>query len=91
MNLANLLDGAILEGAILEGAFSRETCLRLTLTLLHFLWQACAVALLVLAAGWCLRRRSAGARYAVNVGGLLLMAACVPFTFATVTGGTIFW
>ena len=58
--------------------------LRLTVTLLHFLWQGCAVALLAFVAGWALQRASANARYAVNVVALLLMAVCVPVTFALV-------
>ena len=58
-----------------------ELCLRGTLTLIHFLWQGAAIALVVIAAGWCLRRQSANLRYVVNVSALLLMFACVPATF----------
>ena len=56
-------------------------CLRLTLTLGHFLWQGSVVALLVTLAGRCLRRSTANLRYSVHVAAMLLMVGCVPVTY----------
>ncbi|HUW82088.1 MAG TPA: M56 family metallopeptidase [Phycisphaerae bacterium] len=67
MNLSNLLDAA--------------WCVRLTETLLHFVWQGALIALLVWAAVGVLRRGSANARYTVCLCALFVMAACPPATF----------
>lgn len=56
--------------------------LRFTMALLHFLWQGCALGMLVIAADAVLTRAPARWRYASNVAALLLMAACLPVTFA---------
>ena len=56
-------------------------CLRMTQTLLHFLWQGFAIMLAAAVAGACLRSATANVRYLVNVAALLLMAACLPLTF----------
>ena len=61
--------------------FAHDFALRLTQTLLHFLWQGTVVAGGVRVAGWCLRRASANRRYVVNVAALVLMAVCFPVTF----------
>ena len=61
--------------------FDPAFCVRLTLTLGHFLWQGAAVFLLAVLAGRVLRRSSAQTRYGVFVIALLLMAACPPATF----------
>jgi len=66
------------------GVLDSGVSLQLTVTLLHFLWQGCAVGLLVFATGWTLRRAPANVRYAINVAALMLMAACLPVTFALV-------
>ncbi len=58
--------------------------LRLAVTLLHFLWQGVAVALLVVVAGRMLQRASAQMRYAVNVAAMLILVLCLPVTFALV-------
>ncbi len=60
-------------------------CLRLTVTLLHFLWQGAVIGLLLLLASRRLCRVPARVRYAVNVVAMLLMAACLPVTFALVS------
>lgn len=65
--------------------------LRFALTLLHFLWQGCVVTLVVLFAGWMLRRASAGWRYLINVAAMLLMVACLPVTFAFVDVSHVSW
>jgi len=62
--------------------FDESFPLRFALTLLHFLWQGCVVTLVVLIAGWMLRRASAGWRYLINLGAMLVMVACLPVTFA---------
>jgi outer membrane protein assembly factor BamB/beta-lactamase regulating signal transducer with metallopeptidase domain len=62
--------------AILDSEFS----VRLTLVLLHFLWQGCAVAILVWLAA-CLKRAAAHVRYIANLIALGMIAACLPLTF----------
>ena len=59
-----------------------DFCLRLTLTLLHFLWQGVAIALFAAGIGMMIRERSATARYVVFSAALLLMACCLPITYA---------
>jgi len=56
-------------------------CVRLAATMGHFLWQGAAVYLLVILAGLLLRRSTAGARYAVFLAALVIMAACPLATF----------
>jgi bla regulator protein blaR1 len=51
-------------------------------TLLHFLWQGAAVALVFALADSALRKTSAQARYAAACGAMLLMLACAVGTFA---------
>ncbi|MDB5345622.1 MAG: blaR1 8 [Schlesneria sp.] len=62
---------------IVDGSFST----RLTLALLHFLWQGCAGGLVVIVGGWLLRDAAARSRYLLNVATMLLMSACLPVTF----------
>ena len=57
---------------------------RLTMTLLHFLWQALVAGLIVRLAATLLRRSAARVRYLVNTTTMLGMAACVPITFAAI-------
>jgi hypothetical protein len=64
--------------AWLDESFS----LRLAVTLLHFLWQGAALALLVVVAGWLFSRAAAQVRYAVNVTAMLALVCCLPVTFA---------
>ena len=70
MNVATLLDSAVSHN--------------LTMTLVHFVWQGAAIAVASLLIAYILRRRSAQVRYAVHLGTLLLMIACLPATFAVV-------
>ena len=58
--------------------------LRLAMTLMHFLWQGCAVGAAVLVCGRLLRSRSAQLRYAVGVAGMLIMLVCLPISFMRV-------
>lgn len=60
---------------------SDETCLRLFLTLLHFLWQGAAVGLVVVVGEVVLQGRSPASRYALNFGALVCMPLCVIATF----------
>jgi hypothetical protein len=69
----------------LAGFTLGDFALRLTVTLLHFLWQGLVIALVVFIATQTMSQASARARYAVSFAGLLLMAACVPVTFALLT------
>lgn len=62
-------------------ALNSAFCLRLTFTLLHFLWQGAAIFTLALAAGWAMRKASASARYWAYVGLFAAMAFCPPVTF----------
>jgi len=61
--------------------FDESFRLRIALTLLHFLWQGCVMMLVVLLAGWMLRRAPAAWRYLINLAAMLMMAACLPVTF----------
>lgn len=58
--------------------------LRVTIALLHFLWQGLAVAVLVVIAGRLLRQADPRLRYGLNVAALLVMAACLPVTCALI-------
>jgi beta-lactamase regulating signal transducer with metallopeptidase domain len=60
---------------------------RLTASLLHFLWQGLAIAVLLQLLLPLLHMRRAGTRYAVCVAAMLLMAACVPVTFCLLPSG----
>lgn len=75
----NALD-ALSAGGLLDRGF----CCRLTLTLLHFLWQGAAVGALGAAAAYALRKRPSHLRYGLHLASLLLMAACVPATYLMV-------
>ena len=61
--------------------FSQPLCHRLALTLLHFLWQGLAVAVLASAAVWLLGLRRGNARYAAYLLAFALMTACPPVTW----------
>jgi WD40 repeat protein/beta-lactamase regulating signal transducer with metallopeptidase domain len=78
----NHFDTTIL-GRLLEPALS----LRLTLTLLHFLWQGALLGLVALAADRALRRATSRVRYAMFVGILAMMGAALPATFSLVRVG----
>ncbi len=70
MSLADVLDATF--------------CAHLTLALVHFLWQGLAIAVMAAAAAHWMRRAPARNRYLVYLLALLLMAACLPVTFAVV-------
>lgn len=57
---------------------------RLTQTLVHFLWQGSTIALAAFLLDRLLKRASSSARYRLHVSALLVMAACLPVTFALV-------
>jgi beta-lactamase regulating signal transducer with metallopeptidase domain len=78
----NHFDTTILS-RLLEPALS----LRLTLTLLHFLWQGVLLGLVALAADLALRRATSRVRYAMFVGILAMMGAALPATFSLVRVG----
>jgi beta-lactamase regulating signal transducer with metallopeptidase domain/peroxiredoxin len=64
--------------AWLDESFS----MRFVQTLLHFLWQGTLVALAAAVAEWLLAGRSAQAKYVLHLLALLVMAGCLPITFA---------
>jgi WD40 repeat protein/beta-lactamase regulating signal transducer with metallopeptidase domain len=68
------------------GLLGPDFSLRLTLTLVHFLWQGCALGLLGATAGRCLQGASSRARHAVFVAILFLMGSTVCGTYS-LTGG----
>src|SRR5580658_3038389 len=78
----NYFDSTVL-GRLLEPALS----LRLTLTLLHFLWQGAVLGLVALAADRALRRATSRVRYAMFVGILAVMGPALPATFSLVRVG----
>lgn len=57
---------------------------RLTLALLHFLWQGCFAGFIVVLGGGLLRHRSANTRYALNITVMMVMALCLPITYLLV-------
>ncbi len=61
--------------------FDEQLCLRLTMTLLHFVWQGAAIALAAVLATLALRRAAPNLRYGALLMSLLMMAACPPLTF----------
>ena len=67
----------------------RDLSERLTVTMLHFLWQGAIVGVMVAALGWCVRNQSAQARYALYLAGLFVLATCVPVTYAFVGGSIV--
>ncbi|MDB5390138.1 MAG: blaR1 2 [Planctomycetaceae bacterium] len=66
---------------MLSWIFDASFSTRLTLALLHFIWQGCAGGVVVIVAGWLLRTAAARTRYSLNVAAMLMMAACLPVTF----------
>jgi beta-lactamase regulating signal transducer with metallopeptidase domain len=70
-------------GRLLEPALT----LRLTLTLLHFLWQGALLGLVAFAADRALQRASSRVRYAIFVCVLTLMVASLPATFLLIDAG----
>jgi beta-lactamase regulating signal transducer with metallopeptidase domain len=64
----------------LSAWFDSAFCTRLTLALVHFLWQGFVVAIVFAIIHACLRKASANARYLTGVAALLVMLSCVPMT-----------
>jgi beta-lactamase regulating signal transducer with metallopeptidase domain len=58
---------------------------RLTMALLHFLWQGCCGGLLVFAGAALFKRGSAHGRYTLNTAVMFAMAACLPVNFIMLT------
>lgn len=57
-------------------------CVRLTETLLHFLWEGAAIGFCALLMAWLYRNSAAQIRYSIHGCSLAAMALCVPITFA---------
>jgi len=64
-------------------------CVRLVVTLGHFLWQAAAIAVLAWLARALLSEATSRLRYGVLVSALLVMAACPVVTYVFVDGSTV--
>ena len=64
--------------------FDADLCVRLAVTLGHFVWQGTAIALVAFLVVALLRRASAGVRYGVLVVAMGVMALCMPVTFVLV-------
>ncbi len=72
-----------------EPWFTIPWVIRLGWTLLHFLWQGTAIAILYAATRFLFARSlSANARYTLACAALLAMAAAPAMTFLTIPGGT---
>lgn len=63
---------------LLDDSFS----LRFVQTLLHFLWQGTAIAVVAFALDRMLQRGTARTKYALHVAAMLAMVSCLPLTFA---------
>ncbi len=63
--------------------------LRVAATLLHFVWQGAALALIAVLLNQLLCNATARTRYSVNVGLLVAMVACLPLTFVILGGPTV--
>ena len=63
---------------------SSPACMRLVVTLLHFLWQGLAIALVAMVAAKAFGRRSSRIRYSVHVAALFAMVVAVAVTYAVV-------
>ena len=64
----------------LDGTLS----LRLAITLLHFLWQGLALAVIAIVCNASIGRKSAKVRYWISFSALMLMLACLLATFGLV-------
>ncbi|MBI3864383.1 MAG: hypothetical protein HY290_21065 [Planctomycetia bacterium] len=70
--------------SILLNILDQSLCIRLTATLLNFLWEGLAIGLCAWLLAWLCRTASAQVRYGIHVVSLALMALCVPLTYALV-------
>src|SRR5688572_6188705 len=68
----------------LAALLSSEFCVRLTQTLLHFLWQGLLIGLVLWMIDRLMPRASSRFRYAAGVSALGLMLACIPATYFAV-------
>ena len=66
--------------SMLSHDFDPSICIRLTESLLHFLWQGAVIGLCTVLAAWISRMASSRVRYGIYATSLLLMALCVPVT-----------
>ena len=66
----------------LTSLLDHDFCVRVALTMLHFLWQGIALGLLVYLSTRIFMRYRASVRYCVNVIALSSMMICVPLTYA---------
>jgi beta-lactamase regulating signal transducer with metallopeptidase domain len=65
-------------------AFDSAACRHLAMALAHFLWEGVVIGVLAALIAATLRGRPSPVRYGVYLAAMLLMAACLPTTFAVV-------
>ena len=65
--------------------FDPGLCERLTLTLLHFLWQGAVIAVCTAILNRLMHQAASHSRYVMNVTALIAMACCLPVTFSQVS------
>lgn len=70
----------MLDLVFVDGSFA----VRLTVTLLHFLWQGCLLGVVALAGAALFGRISAKVRYAVHLSAMLAMLLCLPVTWLAI-------
>jgi hypothetical protein len=70
--------------SMLFNLLDQRTCLRLTETLLHFVWQGLVIGLCAVCVAWLCRTASSRTRYGIHAISLALMALCVPVTFVVI-------
>src|SRR5579863_3249791 len=68
--------------SLLLNVLDQDICIRLTQTLLHFLWEGLAIGLCTLSLARLCQTATASVRYAIHAVALGLMAMCLPVTFA---------
>jgi len=73
---------------LIPSEFQPTVSARLSLALIHFLWQGCVIACVALTLQGLLRRVTAAVRYWVHVIALGLMVGCVPATFVLLGSAT---
>ena len=65
--------------------FDAIICERLTVTLLHFLWQGAFIGVIAAVLSRMLFRASSQLRYTIHLAALVAMCSCLPVTFSVVT------
>jgi beta-lactamase regulating signal transducer with metallopeptidase domain len=67
--------------AMLFGLVDQAICVRLTETLLHFVWEGLVIGLGTMVAAWLFRTATAKTRYTIHAIAFVLLALSAPITF----------